>query len=1111
MKVFDMKLIRFLLAFLLSACNLYYAQASFLKNSPQKLIQPDGTLLNCFASGVEYHNWLHDSRNFTIIQDPVTGYYVYAQKVGGKLLPTTLVAGQSDPAKAGIPSGLNLDTEEVQMLSRKRFQMPALKGSSSVQTTGTINNIVIFLRCRDQPEYTEPISFYNSAFNSSGTVSMVEYFQQISNYQLTINTSFYPASTNTVVSYQDAALRNYYCVYNAVSNPIGYQNETERGIREATLLKNAIGSVKSQLEASGLDFDMDNDGKVDNICFIMQGRTEGWNQIMWPHMTALTSYQETISGARVWIYNFQLSQVKDVSVFCHEMLHSLNFPDLYRYNTTTVAPVGPWDIMALNSYPGQHPSIYLKQKYGNWIPDIPEIQTSGTYTLEPLSTNPLAGYKIKSPYSSSEYFIVEYRKCEGLFESALNGSGLVITRINTTVRGGNMNGPPDEVYVFRLNGSNTVNGDINAACFSQQTGRTSFNSNTNPACLLSDGSSGGIEITNVGNAGSIISFTVNFSSSDPILAVSPDFQSIPFAGGNTTFTVSNIGGGTMSWTATVTSGSSWIHITSGSSGSNLGVIKVTADANTDNSYRQGTLTVTTSGVNPSTKTVTVIQSDNPPILNVGPETQYISYTGGRTSFAVSNTNVGSLLWTAQVSVGSAWIHITDGFSGKDEGLIWVTVDASNESNTRTGSITVTATGANNSPKTVFIEQRAQSPVLNVLPVSRSVGYGASTATFEVANIGGGNMPWKTEMSTGSSWAHILSGVSGTNAGTITVAIDENAINSNRSCLITISAAGAGGSPKTVKIEQSPNPPVLIVSPDTQTVPFTSDTVSFSVSNSGTGTMLWSADVTNGASWAHVISGKKGSNAGTFEIALDDNTETILRIATITITSSGAVWSPKTVTIAQAGKPAQLADLKINHVSAKLSVITQPEEFIISLAIENIGGSPSMQDTIHFFLATAPSIDSIKSDLGKTPCEPIINGSVWETEVKFFSDNLNPGDYYFIAFLDGPDLNSETGNSNQIGICEIKLLSGIQTFAENMQFSVFPVPADNLLNLQFENTGNQVEQLVITDILGQIVYSDYPLKNQAFSKTINVSNWIKGSYNVTLYTKQRLFHKPIIIQ
>ena len=482
-----------------------FTYGAWLTNVPQTLTQPDGTVLQIFASGDEFHNWLHDANSYTIVQDQETGYYVYAQLVNDNLLPTQLIAGKDSPESGGLQPGLNISRAKYLEFRSRKFNIPGLKTAQPGSNIGTLNNIVIFIRFQYQSEYQEEFSYYNSSFNGTNMVSMNKYFDDVSNDQIEINTGFFPSpNQNTIVSYQDAQPRGYYMPY-SVSNPSGYNGDSQRTTREHTLLKNAVNHVKSQIEATGKDFDMNNDGEVDNVCFVIQGQTAGWSDLLWPHMWALYSENVYIGTSRVYTFNFQLSEAFGVSVLCHEMFHSLGAPDLYHYDDKVIDPVGTWDLMNWNRNPPQHMTVHMKQKYGGWINSIPEISTSGTYTLEPLSQNPFAAYKIPSPNSSSEFFVVEYRKAEGQFESSLPGSGLIIYRVNPSIEG-NADGPPDELYVYRPGGTSSVDGNLDNAYFSADVNRTRFDDSTNPSCFLSNGAAGGIEIKNIATAGNTISF-----------------------------------------------------------------------------------------------------------------------------------------------------------------------------------------------------------------------------------------------------------------------------------------------------------------------------------------------------------------------------------------------------------------------------------------------------------------------------------------------------------------------------------------------------------------------------------------------------------------------------
>ncbi|GAG56169.1 unnamed protein product, partial [marine sediment metagenome] len=61
-------------------------EGAYLRNFLIKIVQPNGEEIHVFASGDEFYNWLHDKDGFTIIQNPRTGYYVYAIEKEGDLL-----------------------------------------------------------------------------------------------------------------------------------------------------------------------------------------------------------------------------------------------------------------------------------------------------------------------------------------------------------------------------------------------------------------------------------------------------------------------------------------------------------------------------------------------------------------------------------------------------------------------------------------------------------------------------------------------------------------------------------------------------------------------------------------------------------------------------------------------------------------------------------------------------------------------------------------------------------------------------------------------------------------------------------------------------------------
>ena len=466
------------------------ASAAPFKNVERILTQPDGSKLYCFASGDEFYNRLHDADGFTIVQAE-NGYFVYATADSkGAIMATNHIAGKADPKALGLKPNIVISQEEYQ---RKRDLMKAhAVGDAKNLNHGVYNNIVIFIKFKGDGEFKTTKTEIDSMFNYNGyyDISMNNYFAKATYNQLSMMSYCYPAADgDKLLAYEDIYERNYYRPYNETTNPIGYLEE-ERADREFALLKRAVEYIADEVPAD-LEIDRDNDGKVDNVVFVVKGNVGDWSDLLWPHMWSLYGEDAYINGKRVYTFNFQLetSSYFSVSTLCHEMSHSLGFPDLYHYNTISdhLSPAGPWDLMCGNANPPQHSGTYMKYKYGTWIDDIPEIGY-GTYTLEANSWEGGRRNCYKMPSSHpDQFYLVEYRNKGNFFEKGLPSGGLLIYRIDTRFHGcQNHNGSDelDEVYIFRPGGSYNRDGTINAAAFSKDFDKVLFNYETDPYPFL---------------------------------------------------------------------------------------------------------------------------------------------------------------------------------------------------------------------------------------------------------------------------------------------------------------------------------------------------------------------------------------------------------------------------------------------------------------------------------------------------------------------------------------------------------------------------------------------------------------------------------------------------
>jgi M6 family metalloprotease-like protein len=402
-----------------------------------------------------------------------------------------------DPGSVGLTIGARIAPSLYYQI-RSEYER-TLKSAGSPPTKGTVNCISVYISFADDSVMNSKRKDFVDKWESTTGVSVTDYYKQTSYEQLFLKSYHFPASPDTLnISYKDIYPRNYYAPYSG-SNPNGYSSNG-KAEREHGLLKRAIEYIDAQVP-DDLDLDMNNDNVVDNVCFILQGTAGEWSSLLWPHAWSISSYVVTLNGLRVRSYFLMLESGFSISTVCHELGHVFGAPDLYHYDDDppTPDPVGQWCLMKANANPPQGICGFLRYKYNKWIPDLPEITETGTYTLKPLTSPTGNLYKIKSPYSRTEYFVLEYRRKEGRYETSVPGTGLVVYRINPGAGNGNAGGPPDEVYVYRPGGSITSAGALTSAAFGIS-GRKEFNDHTVPYSFLwnsGSGGKGGIDLSNI--------------------------------------------------------------------------------------------------------------------------------------------------------------------------------------------------------------------------------------------------------------------------------------------------------------------------------------------------------------------------------------------------------------------------------------------------------------------------------------------------------------------------------------------------------------------------------------------------------------------------------------
>jgi len=284
MKRFTSFLIVLLVPFLLMAAP--------LKNVPVKLTLPNGVTLNCFASGDEFFNYLHDADGYSIVKGS-DGYYYYASHAeGDTLIPSGYKVGKTDPklittlAPGVLISGSTYDRlrKESPYQMPKRSTVSKTLGEVNVSSTYLIGNtkyLVYFIQLADGEPFDQTYSQVNTLFNSTTSASIKGYYIANSYNKFSYTAHMIPSGNpnGSIRCYEDPMTRTY---INTGENPP--VPESNWGLtRFHSLLRRTVYWADANCPLpDGLIVDKDNDGRVDDVVFVVSGSAVS-GTAFWPH------------------------------------------------------------------------------------------------------------------------------------------------------------------------------------------------------------------------------------------------------------------------------------------------------------------------------------------------------------------------------------------------------------------------------------------------------------------------------------------------------------------------------------------------------------------------------------------------------------------------------------------------------------------------------------------------------------------------------------------------------------------------------------------------------------------------------------------------------------
>ena len=472
--------------------------------------QPDGTVLRVRGWGDQRHAAFTTLDGSLVVREPATGFYRAAagagetdehplgvarriaglvthgcgERSGGLLRPRwqtrraqARAARISDPQAKGFlpgPPGRKILGDYLGLCLLVQFP--------DVQGTISTGQIEAFCNQRGYSEDGNRGSVYDYFFDNSG--GRLRYTSIVAPYY----TARHP--------------RSYY-----VDPGAPY------GERACELIQEALAHhIAEGLDFSGLS--ADNGGAVFATNVLYAGRRVNcWQQGLWPHASRLTEPYPLLPGLFVCDYQItELDSAITLGTYCHENGHMLcDFPDLYDLDDDS-AGIGAYCLMSGGGLidrcnPAQI-CAYLKYRAG-WARSVTRVTPGLKATL-------VAGTHDFFIHAKDlrEYFLIENR-CRVGRDSALPASGLAIWHVDEegdNSRQERLPGSHFECALVQADGQYDLEhkrdlgdeGDLFHAGW-----RNRFADHTSPASRWWDGTSSGLDVSEIGPDGPLMRFSAN--------------------------------------------------------------------------------------------------------------------------------------------------------------------------------------------------------------------------------------------------------------------------------------------------------------------------------------------------------------------------------------------------------------------------------------------------------------------------------------------------------------------------------------------------------------------------------------------------------------------------
>ncbi|MES2951503.1 MAG: M6 family metalloprotease domain-containing protein, partial [Pseudomonadota bacterium] len=426
-------------AFLIAVCALalvHTASAGPASPQPIQAAQPNGATFQAFMRGDEFQGWMETADGFTVLKNPATGFFEFAdQDAAGQLVPSgiAVVSAIRPPnAQTGAvsPKGLRpvrnaaltqyqgkfLDTVLASRLQSGANGRPALSGAwTPAPVSGAKKVLTILVSFQDAKVSSGAAAHWGHAVYSPTGTSVNKYFQ---------DNSFGAVSITPVTHTQQGSPAGVVSVSLAQSHPNCGSNCSYPS--EAAWVNNALASASAHVNFAALDSNGDGSIGTDEalIYFVVAGYEASANAALAPNVWAHAwgGNGVAVAGKSVnhWALNGEMYDAVNrmgIGAMAHEFGHLGGLPDLYD-NSATNAGLGGFSLMASGSWgrragetAGTTPVALdaLSRQYLGWSTPQSPADGATVSLVSGLASPSSAVLLMNSALSSSEYWLVENR------------------------------------------------------------------------------------------------------------------------------------------------------------------------------------------------------------------------------------------------------------------------------------------------------------------------------------------------------------------------------------------------------------------------------------------------------------------------------------------------------------------------------------------------------------------------------------------------------------------------------------------------------------------------------------------------------------------------------